>query len=80
MKKVITDLGGRMVVSFDSDAIKNMSSLNNDRIPDRVAITEWPDENTHDQYISSDEFQFNKKYFFSSVSEFEAFDTRSNIE
>ncbi|WP_431121047.1 hypothetical protein [Flagellimonas flava] len=76
MRKVIHRLGGRLVVGFDSREIASMSSLNNDRIPDRIAITEWPNENTHQQYIASPEFKEYSKFFFSSVAEFEAFDTK----
>ena len=80
MRAVITRLGGKYIMSFDSSSIIGIDALNNDRTPDRVAITEWPDTETHDQYISSREFQANKKYFFASVAEFEAFDVKANIE
>jgi uncharacterized protein (DUF1330 family) len=80
MRQVIHRLGGRFVVGFDSATIKSMSCLNNDRLPDRIAITEWPDEKTHDKYISSTEFKEKSKHFFASVAEFEAFDTRVILE
>lgn len=75
MRSVIDRLGARYVVTFDSTELKSMSCLNNDRIPDRIAITEWPDTDTHQQYISSPEFKEYSKFFFSSIAEFEAFNT-----
>ncbi len=80
MRPVINRLGGKFVIGFNSEEIFGFSALNNDRMPDRVAITEWPDEETHQKYISSIEFKDNKKYFFASVAEFEAFDTKARVE
>ena len=76
MRGVIERLGGRFVVGFDKSAIKSISSLNNDRKPDRIGITEWPNAETHQHYINSPEFKEYSKFFFSSVAEFEAFNTR----
>jgi|GEM_PF-6640360 len=79
MRKVIDRLGARYIVTFDSSELKSMSNLNNDRIPDRIAITEWPDIDTHKQYISSPEFKEYSKFFFSAIAEFEAFNTAAII-
>ena len=75
MRKVIERLGGRYVLAFGHENITAMSSLNNDRKPDRIAITEWPNSTVHEKYIASPEFKEYSKFFFSSVAEFEAFDT-----
>ena len=80
MRKVIERLGGRYVLAFGPENIMAMSSLKNDRKPDRIAITEWPDHTVHEQYIASPEFKEYSKFFFSSVAEFEAFDTRTLVQ
>ena len=78
MKKVIERLGGKYILSFKNGGI-NFESLNNDRTPNRVAITEWPDEKTHQLYLKSPEFKKNKQHFFSAVAEFEAFNVKANL-